>query len=65
MRHLLRRAAPVLLAAIAAASTVEARTQPVRARTGMVASQNASSAREACSSRMSRSSPLRCWSARP
>ena len=35
----------MLLAAIAAASTVEARTQPVRARNGMVASQNAIASR--------------------
>ncbi|HET9314342.1 MAG TPA: gamma-glutamyltransferase [Vicinamibacteria bacterium] len=45
MRHSIRRTATVLLAALAAAATVDARTQPVRARNGMVASQNATASR--------------------
>ncbi len=45
MRHPARRLALALLAALAVASTLEARTQPVRARNGMVASQNAVASR--------------------
>ena len=45
MRHPIRRTAAVLLVTIAAAAAVDARTQPVRARNGMVASQNAVASR--------------------
>jgi gamma-glutamyltranspeptidase/glutathione hydrolase len=44
MRHLIRRSL-VLLALLAASSVLEARTQPVRAKDGMVASQNATASR--------------------
>jgi gamma-glutamyltranspeptidase/glutathione hydrolase len=45
MRHLTRRSSAVLLVLLAGAGALEARTQPVRARNGMVASQNAIASR--------------------
>jgi gamma-glutamyltranspeptidase / glutathione hydrolase len=45
MRHPTRCLAAFLLAVLATASTLDARTQPVRARSGMVASQNAIASR--------------------